>query len=150
MAYIKITDGVQEPYSIDRLRRDTKNVSFPKIVPDTILADYGVFKVTTADRPTIDGATQVATVNAEATQVAGKWIYEWTVRDKTADELAQQDAALAAEVRSTRDKLLIASDWTQVADAPVDQAVWATYRQALRDIPQQAGFPSNVTWPQEP
>ena len=45
---------------------------------------------------------------------------------------------------------LTESDWTQVADAPVDQAAWATYRQALRDIPSQAGFPNEVTWPTEP
>lgn len=56
----------------------------------------------------------------------------------------------ATEVRSKRDKLLSASDWTQVADAPVDQTAWATYRQALRDIPEQVGFPADVTWPTEP
>jgi hypothetical protein len=69
--------------------------------------------------------------------------------------LIKVDAAKAAEkksaqARSERDQLLSASDWTQVADAPVDQAAWATYRQSLRDIPQQAGFPSNVTWPSKP
>lgn len=59
-------------------------------------------------------------------------------------------APTADDVRATRDQLLAESDWTQVADAPVDQTAWATYRQALRDIPQQAGFPENVTWPDEP
>lgn len=150
MAYIKITNGIQEPYSIGKLRRDNKNVSFPKIVPDTILADYGIFEVTTADRPIIDEATQVATVNTEATQVAGKWTYEWTVRGKTVSELAGQKATLALSIRKQRDSLLVASDWTQIADAPVDQAAWATYRQALRDITAQAGFPSDVTWPVAP
>ena len=63
----------------------------------------------------------------------------------------EQLAALKAqEVRVQRDELLTASDWTQVVDAPVDQAAWATYRQALRDLPQQAGFPENVTWPTKP
>ena len=59
-------------------------------------------------------------------------------------------APTAEEVRESRDRLLDESDWTQVADAPVDQAAWATYRQALRDIPQQPGFPENVTWPVAP
>ena len=59
-------------------------------------------------------------------------------------------APTAEEVRAERDRLLAESDWTQVADAPVVQLEWATYRQALRDIPQQAGFPENVTWPEEP
>lgn len=57
---------------------------------------------------------------------------------------------LATVARRNRDRLLAASDWTQVADAPVDQAAWATYRQALRDVPQQAGFPDNITWPEVP
>ena len=55
-----------------------------------------------------------------------------------------------AEIRAQRNTLLTASDWTQVADAPVDQAAWATYRQALRDVPQQAGFPHDVVWPTSP
>jgi hypothetical protein len=54
------------------------------------------------------------------------------------------------EVRSERNLLLIQSDWTQVADAPVDQAAWATYRQELRDITKQEGFPDNVIWPVRP
>ena len=54
---------------------------------------------------------------------------------------------LASEIRAERNRLLAASDWTQVADAPVDQAAWATYRQALRDITAQAGFPNDIVWP---
>ena len=56
----------------------------------------------------------------------------------------------AAEYRVQRNKLLAASDWTQVEDAPVDKAAWATYRQALRDISAQAGFPATVVWPTQP
>jgi len=58
--------------------------------------------------------------------------------------------AEADEVRTQRDALLADSDWTQVPDAPVDQAAWATYRQALRDLTEQTGFPEDVTWPTKP
>jgi hypothetical protein len=54
------------------------------------------------------------------------------------------------EVRTERNKLLSESDWTQLSDAPVDKAAWATYRQALRDVPNQTGFPSEITWPDAP
>jgi len=57
---------------------------------------------------------------------------------------------LAAQARSQRDALLSQSDWTQVPDAPVDQQAWVEYRQALRDLPQQAGFPTEITWPVKP
>ena len=56
----------------------------------------------------------------------------------------------ADEIRATRNTKLSESDWTQVADAPVDKAAWATYRQALRDITAQSGFPNKVTWPNKP
>lgn len=57
---------------------------------------------------------------------------------------------VAAQVRSHRDALLSSSDWTQMQDAPVDRAAWAEYRQALRDVTDQEGFPENVTWPEPP
>lgn len=56
----------------------------------------------------------------------------------------------ADDIRAQRNALLAACDWTQVADAPVDQAAWAVYRQELRDIPDQAGFPTDVVWPVAP
>ena len=63
---------------------------------------------------------------------------------------AIKDAEQASAVRKSRGDKLADSDWTQVADAPVDKAVWATYRQALRDITTQDGFPWTVTWPDAP
>jgi hypothetical protein len=68
-------------------------------------------------------------------------------------ETTQQDytpVVSEAEIRQMRNAILADSDWTQVADAPVDQAAWATYRQALRDVPQQDGFPGSVVWPEQP
>ena len=66
------------------------------------------------------------------------------------DAINAQNVDEAVKVRQTRAVLLADSDWTQVADAPVDKTAWATYRQALRDIPSQSGFPRSVTWPSTP
>lgn len=57
---------------------------------------------------------------------------------------------LAEQARSKRDSLLRSTDWTQVPDAPVIQSDWATYRQALRDITLQDGFPESIDWPVAP
>jgi hypothetical protein len=57
---------------------------------------------------------------------------------------------LGTGARSDRNRLLTESDWTQVLDAPVDQNACAIYRQALRDIPQQEGFPTSIDWPVKP
>jgi len=56
----------------------------------------------------------------------------------------------AAEVRAERNAKLSATDWTQVADTTADKTAWATYRQALRNVPTQAGFPNTITWPVAP
>ena len=69
---------------------------------------------------------------------------------------AELTEALAQSVRSERDQRLLAVDaiagnalrWAALSEA--SQSEWATYRQALLDVPQQSGFPDNITWPQEP
>jgi hypothetical protein len=68
--------------------------------------------------------------------------------DEEKAQVAYDDAA--KDVRAERNRLLAECDWTQLADASVDNLAWAIYRQALRDIPQQEGFPSNVTYPTKP
>lgn len=57
---------------------------------------------------------------------------------------------LAAQARAQRDVLLAESDFSQLPDAPVNSAAWATYRQALRDVPEQPGFPQTIEWPVKP
>lgn len=59
----------------------------------------------------------------------------------------------AEEARAQRDKLLNDTDWTQVLDSPIDaetREAYRVYRQALRDIPEQEGFPHSITWPELP
>jgi hypothetical protein len=65
-------------------------------------------------------------------------------------EQAEEQNSQAHRVRVDRTLRLQASDWTQLADAPVDKEAWAIYRQALRDVPDQDGFPWNVQWPEQP
>jgi len=52
----------------------------------------------------------------------------------------------AAEVRTERNAKIANCDWRMLTDSP-GSAGWKVYRQALRDVPQQAGFPENVVWP---
>jgi hypothetical protein len=73
-----------------------------------------------------------------------------TAAENEAEYKVMRDTEQASNVRRTRDAKLAECDWTQVADAPVDKTVWATYRQALRDITAQEGFPWTVTYPDKP
>lgn len=86
-------------------------------------------------------------------QIDGKWYTKYSVADMDADAIAAADAAQAKSVRDTRNQKLKDSDWTQLVDTPLTQAQsfeWQTYRQALRDISTQTGFPWEVTWPVQP
>lgn len=71
--------------------------------------------------------------------------------DRAAAILQAADLAAAwAALRRQREVLLKTSDWTQVADAPVDRAAWAAYRAALRDLPQTTLDPFAPVWPTPP
>jgi len=83
-------------------------------------------------------------------QVDGKWYTKYSVADMDQETKDALDAQQAALIRSQRTQKLAESDWTQVADAPVDKAAWAVYRQGLRDVTAQTGFPWEVTWPAQP
>ena len=100
-------------------------------------------------------------------QIDGKWYTKYVlgpVFTDTTDETgnvttasqheaaykAMKDAEQAATVRNQRTEKLKDCDWTQIADSTADKTAWATYRQALRDITSQAGFPWTITWPDAP
>jgi hypothetical protein len=61
-----------------------------------------------------------------------------------------EDSIYLARMRYWRDTELVRTDWTQVADAPVDQAAWASYRQALRDLPASNSDPRKIDLPVAP
>lgn len=82
------------------------------------------------------------------------WTFEDGVfREFTDEEKTERDfpdEVYWNKLRNERVKLLAASDWTQVPDAPVDQQAWATYRQSLRDLPANTTDPRNPVWPTRP
>ena len=71
------------------------------------------------------------------------------VEPLTAEELQSRIDTQWAVIRSQRNQMLKDTDWTQVADAPVNNLTWAVYRQALRDITTQTD-PFKIIWPKYP
>ena len=137
------------PYSIGDLRRDNPNTSFPANPTEQTLAEWNVFPVIDKPAPDYNPVTQNCN-QVNPTLVTGKWEMTWLVTPATPEQIAERTSAKEAEVRQQRNQLLADCDWTQLPDAPVDAAVWATYRQELRDVTAQAGFPWEVQWPVEP
>jgi hypothetical protein len=124
------------------------NTSLPQQLTEALINDLGadvVFEGPQA-QPT---RYQVAFADG-VEQTDGKWYTKYSVADMAQEAKDALDANQAKAIREQRGTKLADSDWTQVADAPVDKTVWATYRQALRDITSQSGFPWTVTWPDAP
>lgn len=140
--FIKVTNGSPEIYTIGQLRRDNPQISFPKDIPDETLEDYSVYRVKETSAPNIDSKTHRHKQSFDL--IDGEWTQVWQVI-----ELPKNEAE--ANVRGYRNRLLAECDWTQGRDIADEVASrWAAYRQALRGIPQQVGFPYDVAWPAKP
>jgi len=141
--YVKLLNNTPNkfPYNLGELKKEHPNTSFPNPMSNSTLADFDVYPVTPTVAPAFDNTTHRLRNWVEKTNQ--EWRQTWTIQ-----QLPEEQAS--ANVRGKRDRLLIDSDWTQLPDAPVDAAAWATYRTALRNISDQTGFPWNVTWPVAP
>ena len=148
------------------------NTSLPRVWDANVCSALGIDPVFITPKPEVTGYTQ-AIRNGVTQDANGNWVQAWSVVDMFADttedgvtttkaehEAAYQadlDAKAAAAVRTQRDKLLAESDWVTVKAVDQNAAdnlgiqvpqVWLDYRQALRDITTQDGFPHNVIWPE--
>ena len=140
----------QYPYNLAQLKQANPNCSFPKNPGDDVLEAFGMQRVFFSTPPAVSSEQVLEEQTPVFDTDAQRWSQVWSVRDMTEEEIAARNAAQAASIRASRNDKLAECDWTQLPDAPVDQAAWAIYRQALRDVTVQDGFPWNVTWPQEP
>jgi len=129
-------------------RQLNPNTSFPQQISADTLNDFGADVVLEGPQAS---PTRYQTAYRDGVQeIDGKWYTKYSVADMGDKAKTAKDAEQAKAVREDRTKRLSESDWTQVADAPVDKTVWATYRQELRDVPNQSGFPWDITWPTQP
>tara|TARA_R110002167_G_C12702170_1_gene653690 strand:- start:4967 stop:5401 length:435 start_codon:yes stop_codon:yes gene_type:complete len=143
--YLKITNGTPAKYTLGQLRRDNPNTSFPKLIPDDLLASYDVYPYTRPLVPEYDSLSHEIT-DGSFEQVSGEWSLPYVVQK-------QEDVYAERNIRYRRDDLLQQSDWIVIKSYERGQnipAEWEMYRQALRDITEQTGFPYEVTWPTKP
>ena len=153
-----VTDG--------EFRAAFPSTGFPIHITEQTYNEFGYDVV--LEGPQASGGTVYQySVYGGVEQIDGKWYTKYilgpsffdtedaeghvtTAAENEANYKASKDAEQAKNVRTQRTEKLRDSDWTQVADAPIDKAAWAAYRQALRDVPTQSGFPWQVTWPTQP
>ncbi len=140
--HLKIKNGIPEAYSIEQLRRDNPSTSFPEAPGDSLLAKYDVYPFYQADYPVTDWMTVRVVPGDFEKDKAGKWFQPYTT-----EQLPLEDAS--RNVRGQRDAFLQQTDWMALSDNIMSDGMKA-YRQALRDITSQVGFPYNVNWPVKP
>ena len=151
MMYVKVANGqvVQYPYSIEQFRADNPTISFSAEISNDTLAEYGVYPVSVDPIPTHDSTTQRVEKSTTPVSRDGKWVITKSVVQLTADQIASHEITAATKVRATRNDLLQKPDWGALSDVTMS-AEMSAYRQALRDLPAQEGFPYTVTWPTKP
>lgn len=147
------------------VRRMHSNTSLPKVWDANVCTALGIDPVLAAPKPETTGYTQA--VRNGATQDAnGNWVQAWAVVDmftdytddegvthtkaeQEAEYQARLDAEAADGVRTSRDAKLAETDWMALTDVTMPTEI-AVYRQTLRDITDQDGFPHTITWPTKP
>ena len=136
---------------VDEFRALHNNVSFPSVIDAEILNEFGADPVLEGPTPSELGPLQV--VERDGVElIDGNWFKKYRVVNLSDEASAAKVAQAWASVRLQRNGKLAASDWTQLADAPLtadEKTEWATKRQAWRDITNQSD-PFNVVWPDEP
>lgn len=146
-------------------RSANPNISMPRTWNQNVLDALNIEAVLEAPKPDA-GPYQYVARNGVVQDAKGNWVTAWEVREMFSDytdedgvmhtkaerEAAYQadiDTAKAASIRLERDSLLADTDWMALSDVTMS-AEMTTYRQALRDITAQEGFPHSVTWPVKP
>jgi len=147
------------------IRKLNPNVSLPKVWNSNVYETLGIDPVLETPKPDTTGDYKVVVRNGAEQDANSNWVQKWVERDMFSDttedgvtttkaehEAAYQarlDTEAAERVRSERDQKLKDTDWMGMSDVTMSTE-WANYRQALRDVPSQTGFPNTITWPSEP
>jgi len=140
---------VEYPYSIEQFRADNPTISFPAEISDETLVAYDVYPVGYEPAPEYDSATQKMVVSSQPSLINGSWVLTKSIVDKTTDEITADTATKASQMRDLRNQRLAQTDWCAGTDVTMTTEM-VTYRQDLRDLPAQEGFPYSVIWPTKP
>ena len=158
-----------EVISESEFRRRHSNTSFSKTLSQETMNNFGVDPVLEGPQASTTPPYQTS-VRSGVEEIEGKWFTRYVVGPIFTDSVdddgvvttalykqteyeARLDASQASSIRDQRNNKLTECDWTQLTDSPLDadgKNAWAVYRESLRTIPQQTGFPWDVEWPSQP
>lgn len=150
--YLKVSGStITYPYSVYDLKTENPNTSFPTTIPDSLLEEFGVYKVELKDSG-YDNDDTKNVVEVTPTLSGSVYVQTYQITDADSETIEKRKEIKWAEVRTKRNTLLSESDWTQFQDSPITGSTlteWQTYRQSLRDVTSQSD-PYNIVWPTIP
>jgi hypothetical protein len=154
MRYVQARGGVFERHvhDVEPTQWDENNYCLARRLEPERAAMLGVHKLKIVTPPYFDPATQKR-VEKDAVLVDGVWTQVYSVESLTEEEAAERRSEWGRRMRADRDRLLADTDWWVSKAAETGEAITAdkhVYRQALRDITNQPGFPFSVIWPTKP
>lgn len=156
---IRIRETGQVMYE-DEFRRLHQGLGLPSPLTQENINDWGADIILEGPQAT-GGTVYQYSMRQGVQEIEGKWYTnyvlgpiftdgETTAAEQEAAYKAQKDAERATSVRNSRNQMLKDCDWTQIADSTADKVAWAAYRQDLRNLPTQNGFPWDIVWPTQP
>lgn len=150
--YIKLNEIPEVKSIVYNIVEELPNVSIPANISREALNTLGYDILYIGSIPEYDKTSCKLILSNIPTYstLNSRWELVYNVHSMTDTELLEIYNSEAYLVNTKRLELLAKSDWTQLTDSPVDQQAWAIYRQALRDIPIQQGFPFSISWPSAP
>ena len=150
--YLKVSGStITYPYSVQNLKNENPNTSFPTIITDSLLESFNIYQVEMKSSG-YDSDDSKDVTEVTPTLSGSIYIQTYTISDADTETISKRREIKWSEVRSGRDSLLSESDWTQFNDSPISGSTltdWQTYRQSLRDITNQSD-PYDITWPNIP
>jgi len=150
--YLKVSGStIIYPYSVQNLKNENLNTSFPTIITDSLLESFNIYQVEVRNSG-YDNDDSKDVTEITPTLSGSVYIQTYSVTDADTETINKRKEIKWSEIRSTRNTLLTESDWTQFQDSPITGSVlidWQTYRQSLRDVTNQSD-PYNISWPSKP
>jgi hypothetical protein len=137
------------PYSLEELRSDNPQTSFAWEMSAEELAEWGVYSVEEQNPPAYNEQTESIELQPPSF-VNGAWVRGWLVVQASAEEIERRTNLKAATIRKDRTGILSITDYSQLDDFPGsanEKLLITQFRQSLRDLPLQPGFPWRVIWP---
>ena len=134
-----------EVISDSEFRLRNKHTSFPRIIDEPLQDQFGIDMI--FEGPQKQGPPPYSQTYRDGIEcIKGKWYTKYSIRQQDKEPIDEQRAE---GIRMRRDNLIKESDWRAVSDRELEPE-WKEYRQALRDISNQKGFPHEVKWPTDP